>query len=426
MPVSESVWEAIESRIIIEKDKSRFWFFFLLPFFLSPILLLQNIDYFNTERTKVVDIPESIRSLAALDIHSTDADNIPILQASVAKISKVATSERSATKLPATDPSPELNQTFLIPEFVDQESENEEIYSNTVSVSKPDQILKSNARTPSSTSTIKGSVRAKEMLDPYFSEYTNTGSECPDFEIYHPGFYAYTELVSGVSLLTLKARKAEFVDYKESRELTESNAFSYSATLGLGFQFDNGLIAESGISFDRLNTRFKYKDENAIKNSTVITIDTMILNDIDTIIHSDTIVLQQTGINEVSIYNNFNQIDIPLVIGFEFPVGEKFRLSLKGGVMINITSSNSGQMLGLNNFPIAYGSSQQGDSEYFKTNIGFSYTGGINLEADINENISLYAGANLRYYPNSFSLKDNPISQRYTKVGLTTGIKYRL
>ena len=253
-----------------------------------------------------------------------------------------------------------------------------------------------------------------------------TGSDCPTFDIYHPGFYLYAQHSSDMPFQNLNAKNAELVEYVQKRKDTESAAYSFSTTLGVGYMFDNGIIAESGVSLDRINMKFHHLDENAIKNSTVITIDTMILNDIDTIIQIDTMIVQQTGIKEVTSYNSFTQIDIPLVLGYEFPLSKRFRLSLKGGVMINIRSSNKGNMLGLNDFPVAYGSNNNNDNTYFKTNIGFSYTGGLNLEADINHSFSLYAGANIRYYPNSFSLPSNQVNEKYTKFGLMTGIKYRL
>ena len=172
--------------------------------------------------------------------------------------------------------------------------------------------------------------------------------------------------------------------------------------------------------------KFYYKDENASGNSTVITIDTMFTTNRDTIITSDTLVIENPFNQSVSGYNRFRQIDIPFVVGYQLPIGERLKLSLKGGVLINIRSSNSGHMLDLDHLPVSYGTSLSNQNEYFKRSIGFSYTGGINLEADINPYFSLYAGANIRYYPNNFSLPDNPVNQNYTKLGFSTGIKYRL
>ena len=208
--------------------------------------------------------------------------------------------------------------------------------------------------------------------------------------------------------------------------MTESSALSYSTTLGLGYRFDNGLIAETGLGIDRINIDFHKPGDDEVRYTTVITIDTMITPTNDTITSIDTTTIRIDGTDPVFAINQFTQIDIPLVVGFEFPLSDKLRLALKGGVLVNIRSTNSGRMLGLNDEPLEYGSNSKNDNQYFKTNIGFSYTGGLNLEADLSESFSVYGGLNVRYYPNSFSLNDNPVQQSYSKMGLMAGLKYRI
>lgn len=424
MPVAPDIWESIESRIMVKKESSRFWFFLLIPLLFTPILFAGLLWKSDTSQEFV---PNENLGITPVAYVSNFVDRIP--QVAGSSISDLNVPQRKVLPIGAqlSTVDRKVGSLFAL-ESNEQGSIPELLSDNNVNI----QSGLDNSRatlTHNSMHSLEGKqfpLYVKRGILSKNPKFADPGAECHDFMIYEPGFYAYAEYSSDLAFQSLKAKNSNFVDYVDKRNDTESLAYSFSTRLGLGYQFDNGLFAESGLSYDQINMTFKFADENAIKNSTVITIDTMILNDIDTIIHADTLVVQQTGLNDVTAYNRFSQIDIPVVVGFEFPLNDKMRLSLKGGVMINISSSNSGYMVGLNDFPITYGSSRSSDNEYFKTNVGYSYTGGLNLEADLSQNFSIYAGANIRHYPNTFSLRSNPVHQKYTKVGLTTGIKYRL
>ncbi|MBT8189141.1 MAG: hypothetical protein KJO29_01835 [Bacteroidia bacterium] len=422
MSVSDGLWEAIEARIIPRRDHSRYWFFFLLPFLFLPAFLVYQFENSHTlNESRLLETLDVISSGDAFPVASIDNERMSFgFSLSPIHFSK-STDIQSTNVLFHTESEADLNSSVLNTESaINAERDNHRnMLQHTPVLS--DHVKSSEY----GWNTLNSGGEFRDLKSPSLFGL-NTGSECPSFNIYHPGFYLYAQYSSDIPFQSLNAKNAEFIEYLQKRRTTESSAYSFSATLGVGYMFDNGIIAESGLAVDRINIKFHHRDENAIKNSTVITIDTMILNDIDTIIQTDTMIVQQTGLNEVTTYNSFTQIDIPLVLGYEFPISERLRLSLKGGVLINITSSNKGHMLGLNDFPIAYGSGSNNDNSYFKTNIGFSYTGGLNLEADLNESFSFYAGANFRYYPNSFSLPSNQINEEYTKLGIMTGIKYRL
>lgn len=420
MSVSEGIWEAIEARIIPKKDNSRYWFFFLLPFLFLPALLVYQFNGTTIKKLPLLHELEHLDSGDMNPIASIDVKKKAFgfkLSPFQEKVKPVVYSEDLVFSEQLTDLN---NSAALLSGHSSASREASSLYQSPLPLLKSSQLTSLSSDDTDSGGGIRNNFHTLSLFS------NKTGSDCPSFEVYHPGFYLYAQHSSDIPFQSLSAKNAEFVEYIQKRKNTESSAYSFSTTLGIGYMFDNGIVAESGLSLDRINMKFHHLDQNAIKNSTVITIDTMILNDIDTIIQTDTMIVQQTGINEVTTYNSFTQIDIPLVLGYEFPISERFRLSLKGGVMINIRSSNKGNMLGLNDFPIAYGSNSNNDNAYFKTNIGFSYTGGLNLEADINESFSLYAGVNIRYYPNSFSLPANQVNEEYTKLGLMTGIKYRL
>ena len=444
MPVEDGIWEAIESRIIHQKDNSRFWFLLIIPLLFAPAaLMMWNSTQQDTAETAMIEnaalnpqyeqqTPYYATSDRTVVTNSNETLFAPAF--SYPQLTTLPNLNRSANFLNTINSnySGDFDFGFKLSGFGNSKATNSSQRSSSSKVSVINGEIISGYVTqddltplPANQFSIASLDSEQRGLIDFFNN--DPGAECHDFKVYDPGFYAYTQFTVDAPFQRLTAKNAGFNEYVARRDSSESSALSYSTTLGIGYRFDNGLFAESGLSIDRINMDF-YLPEDNVRTTTIITIDTMITPNLDTIISTDTTRVQIDGGDPIFASNTFTQIDIPLVVGFEFPLSEKLRLGLKGGVLVNIRSSNSGLMVGINpeDGLIGYGSNSTNDSQYFKTNIGFSYTGGLNLEADLNESFSLYGGLNVRYYPNSFATTANPVNQSFTKLGLLAGLKYRI
>ena len=251
---------------------------------------------------------------------------------------------------------------------------------------------------------------------------SNAASGCPKFEKEYNGLYISAEVALDYNHQNLNNKLVENNNLLAERKRTEKGIMSTSYNLGIGKQFKSGLFIESGINFDRLRTRFKLADEDLVMNSTVITIDTIITPNGPTVV-IDTTFQQITGA-EVESRNIFNQVNIPLLVGYELTINEKFSLLAKGGIQLNVSSSNSGQLMS-DNGPMLY-SSDRVSSSIYKTNLGLSYAGGLHLAAHLNSEMSVFSGVNFRYYPSDISLESNTISETFFKYGLSAGVRYQL
>ena len=234
--------------------------------------------------------------------------------------------------------------------------------------------------------------------------------------------YLSAEISTDYSNQQLSTRNPEYLDLLEERKRTENGASSTSYNFGIGKKFKSGLIIESGINFDRIRTRFQLSDQDLISNSTVITIDTIITPSGPVVVIDTS--FQQVAGAEINSRNVFNQINVPILLGYELPINEKFSIIGKGGIQLNMNSSNNGQILSPNG-PMIYSSDNLEESHY-KTNLGLSYIGSLDIATQLTTDIAIYSGLNISYYPDDISLSSYPIKETYVKYGLNIGMRYKL
>lgn len=452
MPVAGGLWEAIESQIAVKKEPSRLWFLFLLGAFTLPMLLLIHKGSLDSDKTNVTEsiAANLVKTQSALQEPGQTSQAIKDItqpQTATTQSSSTENTENQYEKLRSSDQVPDV--TYAVTEsvatvpFTNSTLNRIDNFSTTIAANKNSVEVQAgdhnNVHSASTiayndvtlplTHIIKPIKRANPKnhipLKNVRNAYKRPARTCPDFKGYNPGMYVFGEVNTAKSAHNLMPRVSGIDNYVDIRRDTELSALSYSAAVGIGYQFQNGMIAETGLALD--NIRLKFDAQNSsIKNTTIIQVDTVI-NQMDTMIFYDTLRIFDTGFAQLSTHNTFRQVNIPLIVGYEFPLNAKLRMSVKGGVLINLVSMSKGQIIGQSDLPVLhFGKGSEDDVELYKTNVGFGYTGGLNLEADLSKNITVYAGANINYYPNSFSRSNNPVSQKFHKIGLTTGFKYRI
>ena len=236
---------------------------------------------------------------------------------------------------------------------------------------------------------------------------------CPTFKPFRSGIYVFTDIRAGLSTQQLenKTENIETDAIISQRSASESSAISSSFNIGVGKRWNSGILVESGLNIDVISTTLSFLQPG----ETIIVIDSFPEITMDT---------TNTAPQMVRTKNKFRQVNIPVNLGYEFRISERYSIAAKAGILINLASSNSGQLITESGL-VAYDSSDR-NSNFFKTNLNLSYSGGLDLIGDINNNFSGYIGLNFNYYPSDFSLSTYSIRQSYYKAGVTAGLRYRI
>lgn len=248
----------------------------------------------------------------------------------------------------------------------------------------------------------------------------NSAPACPYFGHLSSGIYVYADYSLGAVNQMLSTTHPDYNNLLARRNGSESGALSLSVNVGLGKQWRSGLLLESGINYDRINTTFRAA-EDVTRNTTMIITDTIYTTQgIDVV--SDTVIT--TEISRPASNNSFRQINLPVLVGYDLPVFNRFSLVVKGGVLVNLKSYNSGTIEDQNGLKPF--SSEDLESSIYKTNLSMAYVADLGLATSLTSDLSAYCGIRVNYYPNNFSLRNYPIAQTYTKYGLSAGLRYSL
>jgi len=195
---------------------------------------------------------------------------------------------------------------------------------------------------------------------------------CPTFDRQTSGFYIFGDISTGYSFQSLSPKSPDHINYVAQRNNDEQGALSISANIGIGKKWANGMLLETGLNYDRINTNAsKYLDEQSM--TMIITYDT-IMTSSGTVTSIDTSFINHQS--DKSKFNNFTQFNFPVSLGYDMPVSERFSLVGKAGVLFNISSYNSGTLINQEGDSFIYNSSRT-DANYFRTNLGLSFTGSL-------------------------------------------------
>lgn len=239
--------------------------------------------------------------------------------------------------------------------------------------------------------------------------------------------YFFVELNAGLDLpfqrLGVQHFASETQQYLDKRANTEYGFISYNANLLAGYIHPSGFLAKTGVQYAQLNEKFSLIKQSIVKIQTQITIDTMFKEDGTYLIQRDTTTTEIMGEEKLTSNNHFRMVDIPLIIGYRY-AGANFGLEVNTGLIFNLMNYSSGRIFDESIHPSYYGVKGDGDFSPFKTRVGLSLYTGIRYMTGFYGRTQFYIEPNLRYYFNSFSNSDYPLSQKYLVLGVTSGMKY--
>lgn len=211
--------------------------------------------------------------------------------------------------------------------------------------------------------------------------------------------------------------------YMQRKDSSESMQVGYSAGIRIVKPITDQLLVKAGLQYTQMNERFKYRTENEVRTTTVITLRTIVRGPGDTLRISDTSSVQQVGYQNHSIRNRYRSIDIPVTVGYQWG-NENWKIGVNAGVVVNLSSWYQGVMLDpstLNTTPVT-----KGNNGMYKSNIGLGLYGGISVLKPLGEHTQLFFEPYFRYNLGNVTNAQAPFQQKFSIGGLSIGLRYNL
>lgn len=202
--------------------------------------------------------------------------------------------------------------------------------------------------------------------------------------------------------------------YLTARDSTEKDWYSFGAGLRANIRYESGLVLRVGASFSQINEIFEIRDGNATE-----TVTTEIRDANGNVIGTETTVKE--GELYKKTHNRLRFVDVPVMLGYEW-TKKKLTFSANAGASFNLQFTQKGDFLSDQLDPVTFTTDAPNQYDYFKTKIGISYIGSIGMTYQLKDNLDLLVEPQVRYMPTTIG--NNNISQRYTDVGLYTGLRY--
>ncbi|WP_235298972.1 hypothetical protein [Portibacter marinus] len=214
-------------------------------------------------------------------------------------------------------------------------------------------------------------------------------------------------------------------DYLDQRKETEFSLYSWSAGVNLGWVSAYNIGLKAGLEYEVINERFVFEDPDAIRNQTVITIDTVFNSDGTFQTTSDTSVVQVSGTEVQRIHNYHKSFSIPIIMLYQMNFGD-FAIEFSGGPVFNINYANRGKILDPTNQDRWFTKGASGSYDVFKDRLGISLSLSVSAMYSVNKHIQVFARPDFKYNPTSISRNSSPFTQRYLNSGIAIGMRYYL
>lgn len=209
----------------------------------------------------------------------------------------------------------------------------------------------------------------------------------------------------------MESRSPELSAYARLRDSTERNGVGWLWGARVGYIHESGLNVRAGLALQQIRNKFKYVVEQDEKMIVQIFRDNN-----GNIIGRDT--TYEFGRRKLSITNKYTTVDLPISVGY-ISMKNKVQLGLHVGAVVNLNFSQSGTYL----------DEQASVTEFknkkiFEKSIGTSFFGSVELQYLLTERWGVFLEPQVRFYPQSLTIKSHPIKQNVTTFNVLSGIKY--
>ncbi|MEM7571531.1 MAG: hypothetical protein AAF433_01470 [Bacteroidota bacterium] len=231
---------------------------------------------------------------------------------------------------------------------------------------------------------------------------------------------AYTGAAFLKRRLNSKSYQAD--DLLQIRETYEDPMYAINYGFAMQLQQRSGFHFSLGLQRNMITDRYQIQTTQ----TTTDTIEGVRLIRIN--INGDSIpirgMINQQTTSELNkrIYNSYDLINIPLMLGYQRQFGD-FSLGAEVGIFINLDLNTKGIIPDANLQDQVLGSDSP--LALFKPRIGLGYYFGLSLEHRLWNNWKLSLRPNLSLFPNDFANSDYGLSQTYFQLGANLGLRYQ-
>jgi len=227
-------------------------------------------------------------------------------------------------------------------------------------------------------------------------------------------FYGTVDFVKN----RLSAGPGEEIDYLEERKATQTQLEGYRTGVRFKYLFRSGLYLKSGAELGLARERF---DRSITEQRTEIWPNQLL----ETITQSDTTIFiygdKPVDIIETTtwkVWNTYRTIGIPILAGFQRSIG-KLSYGVELGAIYNLQHRFKGMLLDNNLQPSMV-------TNYFKSRINTSLTGGLHIGYNLNDKYRLRAYSSFKHNLSKINSTTNPIYQSYSKLGLGMALEIKI
>ncbi len=210
-------------------------------------------------------------------------------------------------------------------------------------------------------------------------------------------------------------------NYLNARDTVEKPWYAFSAGARVSLVFGNGLAVRTGFVYAQTNEIAVFDSLGIGKKVVSETYVPRTGGGQDTIRKTEI----TSGIFRTTRYNRYRSIDIPLQLGFEFPLNDYWSFSINGGANFNISAWRKADILSDKGTRIDVSSGFGEPNPVFNNSLGISVFGSVAAYRQLTGNLQLVIEPSVRYYLQPITRSDYALKQAYTNGGLILGLRYR-
>lgn len=214
----------------------------------------------------------------------------------------------------------------------------------------------------------------------------------------------------------------ELEPYFLARKTTENNQYAWSMGARINFHLQSGMSVSLGLMYDQAGDVFDYTDTLATKSTTQID---SFWNADGTFLYADTNRVLIFGTLIKKIHNTYRHLDVPLLIGYELPMGRS-SLIINAGPVFNLTASYEGQILDPMLHPRTMSRGNSNELQAYKTSLGLSFYLGAGAIFPVSDQLSVLVEPRYLYRIKPVTIKSYPLEEHRHYAGLNLGLRYLL
>lgn len=226
----------------------------------------------------------------------------------------------------------------------------------------------------------------------------------------------------GLNNKSLKAENNTAQSYLQDREATEKTLDHFKFNIGAALQHQSGVYAQLEAEYLQFTERYNalLQSTNSYKAPDQLVAIIIGADGSTTEIRDSALVTDITS-SERKKYNRFKFVDLNLQLGYHLVSSSKWRVSIEGGMALNMYSSQSGEIV--DEAYQAYDLSAD-SNDWWKTRNGIAVLGKIALAYNLSDNLAVYLAPSVKHYLNPITTTNYVLQQKFTAFSLATGVRY--